>query len=107
MGFSGIGIWEVLVILVVILLVLGPNRLPEIARKMGQAIRTLKKASADITTTLTREVEQSEDKKQATPPTQKAGLTKNIESSTPPPVKKPAAATGEPPEKPGEAPPES
>ena len=56
MGFSGISIWEILVVLVVALLVLGPNRLPEIARKMGQAMRAIRKASADLTTTVSREL---------------------------------------------------
>ena len=55
--FSGIGIWEVVLVIVVILIVLGPQRLPEIARKLGQAIRSLRKASSDLTTAMSRELE--------------------------------------------------
>jgi Tat protein translocase TatB subunit len=55
--FSGIGIWEVVLVIVVILIVLGPQRLPEMARKLGKAVRSLKKASNDLTTTLSRELE--------------------------------------------------
>ena len=69
MGFSGIGIWEILLILVVALLVLGPNKLPGIARTLGKTVRTIKKASTDLTTTLTREVELTNDK--PSPPTPK------------------------------------
>ena len=69
MGFSGIGIWEILLILIVALVVLGPRRLPEIARTLGKAVRTIKKASADLTTTVTRELE--ETKSEA--PSSKAG----------------------------------
>ena len=57
MGFSGIGIWEILLILIVALIVLGPGRLPEIARTIGKTVRAIKKASADLTTTVTRELE--------------------------------------------------
>jgi Tat protein translocase TatB subunit len=62
MGFQGIGIWEILLILIVILIVLGPRRLPEIARTLGRAVRAIKKASTDFTTNLTREVEETKDK---------------------------------------------
>jgi len=57
MGFSGIGIWEILLIIVVALIVLGPSKIPEIARKLGQAVRAIRKASTELTTAVTREVE--------------------------------------------------
>jgi len=59
--FSGIGIWEVVLVIVVILIVLGPQRLPEMARKLGQAVRSLKKASSDLTTAMSRELELSDN----------------------------------------------
>ncbi|MCK4723622.1 MAG: twin-arginine translocase TatA/TatE family subunit, partial [Dehalococcoidia bacterium] len=39
-GFLGIGFWEVLLILVVILALLGPRRLPEIAARLGTLYRS-------------------------------------------------------------------
>jgi sec-independent protein translocase protein TatA len=57
MGFSGIGIWEILLILIVALIVLGPSKVPEIARKLGQAIRAIRKASAELTTAVTKELD--------------------------------------------------
>ena len=43
---GSIGAPEILVILVVALLVLGPNRLPEAARQVGRALTEMKRMSA-------------------------------------------------------------
>ena len=68
--FSGIGIWEVVLIIVVVLIVLGPQRVPEIARKLGQAMRYLRKASTDLTTAVTRELDTQQGKPPShSPPT--------------------------------------
>lgn len=53
----GIGFWEILLVLLVILAVMGPRRLPEIAQRMGTLYRKLKMASRDLTSELTKEVE--------------------------------------------------
>lgn len=44
----GIGMPELLVILVVALVVLGPQRLPELARQIGKAMAELRRQSGDI-----------------------------------------------------------
>jgi sec-independent protein translocase protein TatB len=44
----GIGMTELLVILVVALVVLGPSRLPEVARTLGRALGELKRQSSDV-----------------------------------------------------------
>jgi TatA/E family protein of Tat protein translocase len=44
----GIGMPELLVILVVALLVLGPKRLPDIARSLGRGIAEFRKATSDL-----------------------------------------------------------
>jgi sec-independent protein translocase protein TatA len=38
----GIGIWEILLLLLVILLVFGPKRLPEMGRSLGKGMREFK-----------------------------------------------------------------
>ena len=48
---------ELLVIMVVVFLVFGPKRMPEIARKMGRVMNEVKKATSDIT----REFKQETD----------------------------------------------
>ena len=58
MDFFSIGTGEVLMILLVALLVLGPNRVVEFARTMGKVMRTIKKASFDLTSTVTKELEE-------------------------------------------------
>lgn len=45
----GMGATELLVILAVALLVLGPARLPDLASGLGRAIREFRKASRDLT----------------------------------------------------------
>jgi TatA/E family protein of Tat protein translocase len=44
----GMGMTELLVILAVALLVLGPKRLPELASGLGKAIREFRKATRDL-----------------------------------------------------------
>jgi Tat protein translocase TatB subunit len=56
-GFLGIGFWEILLVFVIIMALLGPRRLPEIAGKLGTLMRRLKGAFSDLTTALTNEVE--------------------------------------------------
>ena len=38
----GIGIWEILILLLVALLVFGPKRLPEMGRSLGRGMREFK-----------------------------------------------------------------
>ncbi len=44
----GIGMPEFLLILVVALVVLGPKRLPELARSLGRGLAELKKTTGDL-----------------------------------------------------------
>ncbi len=61
MGFLGIGTGEILLILILALIIWGPGNLLEIARTLGKAVRTLKKASFDLTNAVTREIEKTEE----------------------------------------------
>jgi TatA/E family protein of Tat protein translocase len=44
----GLGFTEILVILVVALLVFGPDRLPELARSLGRGLAEFRRASSDL-----------------------------------------------------------
>lgn len=57
MGIFDMGIWEILLIIVVALIIWGPNKIPEIARTVGKAVGTLKKASQDLTTEIKKELD--------------------------------------------------
>ncbi len=43
----GLGMQELLIILIVVLIIFGGTRLPEIGRGIGQAIRNFKKATSE------------------------------------------------------------
>jgi len=66
MDFFGIGAGEILLILIVALIIWGPNKLPRIARTLGNVTRQLKKATSDFTTAIAREADLEEKTK--TPP---------------------------------------
>jgi Tat protein translocase TatB subunit len=87
MGFSGIGIWEIVLIFVVIIIVLGPHRLPEIARTLGKWFRAIRKAGSDLSYNINKELEESKNQPEATG---KISDTKQI-----PPVKDKPASSGE------------
>ena len=61
MDFFGIGMGEVLVILVVALIIWGPGRIVEVGRTLGKIVRVLKKASFDLTAQVTKELEKEEE----------------------------------------------
>jgi TatA/E family protein of Tat protein translocase len=46
--FGQIGMGELLVILVIVLLVFGPRKLPELARGIGRSLSELKRAAEDV-----------------------------------------------------------
>jgi sec-independent protein translocase protein TatA len=45
----GIGIWELLILLLVLLLVFGPKRLPEMGRQLGKGMREFKGSVTGMT----------------------------------------------------------
>jgi TatA/E family protein of Tat protein translocase len=57
MGSFGIGIGELLLILLLALLVFGPNRLQDVARGLGKALRQVNKYSSGVTAAFQDEFE--------------------------------------------------
>ena len=47
--FGGIGMWELLLILVIALVVFGPGKLPDVGRALGKSIHEFKKATTAVT----------------------------------------------------------
>ncbi len=60
MGFLDMGPLEILLILVVALIIWGPHKIPEIARTLGKTVRALRKATYDLTSAVTKEIEMEE-----------------------------------------------
>ena len=54
----GIGMPELLIIVAVALLVLGPKRLPEIARSLGRGMAEFRRASTELRNTLSAPLEE-------------------------------------------------
>jgi Tat protein translocase TatB subunit len=54
----GIGMTELMVVLVVALLVLGPKRLPEIARSLGRGMAEFRRASNELRSSLSASLEE-------------------------------------------------
>jgi sec-independent protein translocase protein TatA len=57
MDFQGIGGGEIILILIVALLIWGPNRIVEIGKTLGKTVRAFKKATSDITVKMEKELE--------------------------------------------------
>jgi sec-independent protein translocase protein TatA len=45
MGFSGIGIWQLLIILAIVILIFGTKRLPGAAKDLGSAITNFREGN--------------------------------------------------------------
>lgn len=62
----GIGTTEVLIILAVALVVIGPSKLPELARTLGKGMAEFRRMSSDLKHTIDMEADRSEsDRKRA------------------------------------------
>ncbi len=57
MNFFGIGLPETIAITVVVLLVFGPKKLPEIGKSLGKAIKGFQEASNDFQSEFKKEVD--------------------------------------------------
>jgi sec-independent protein translocase protein TatA len=67
---SWIGPWEIAIILVLILLILGPKKLPELGKSLGKSIRGFKtgmKETQDEVKTAVSEVRTAAEKRDAEP----------------------------------------
>ena len=85
-GFSSIGPFELLLILVVALVIFGPKKLPEIGKAVGQAIRSFREQSQKLTDELTLDASEQRPRAEApsasVPPPQPP---KPAEPESPPP----------------------
>ena len=79
MDFFGMGMGEILLILVIALLVWGPGKIPEIAHMLGKTMNNLKKMSFDLTTQIKKELE--EENKESRAPLKTAGGDKAVKPS--------------------------
>ncbi|PIP35610.1 MAG: twin-arginine translocase TatA/TatE family subunit [Desulfobacterales bacterium CG07_land_8_20_14_0_80_52_14] len=57
----GIGHWELLIILIIVLIIFGAGKLPEIGSGIGKGIRNFKKATADADKEEPKKVEEKKN----------------------------------------------
>lgn len=85
----GIGMPELIIILVIALLVIGPHKLPELAKSLGKGLAEFKKASEDFQRNIHEEARKAEEKPvapPAAPPEQVAAVphSEPVTTTTPP-----------------------
>ena len=66
MPFPNIGPGELILILIIALVVLGPGKLPDVAQSLGKSVREFRKAASDITEA--GKIDAPPPSEQATPP---------------------------------------
>ena len=95
--FGSLGVPELLLIFVVILIVFGPRRIPEIGRTLGKALGEFRKATDDLKNTIEREV-RLEELKQVAPSivTPFESVSRSEPETLPPPPPAPAVIRPEP-----------
>lgn len=60
----GIGFTELVVVLVIILILFGPGKLPEIGKALGRGIKEFKSAQKEIESSLEEDSDKDESQKQ-------------------------------------------
>lgn len=91
----GLSFWEIAIIMVIALVVLGPSKLPEIARNLGKGLREFRKATEEFKDTVSTELHRPEPPKYPPylPPESPAQiLPPTAAAVTTPPVASPAPA---------------
>jgi len=101
----GIGMQELLLILVIALIVLGPKKLPDVAKALGKALNEFKRATSDLKESLDVDqslntVKKSFDAMNNTPPAAGATASAPGPSEVKPPSPSPEEAAPKTPEPP-------
>jgi sec-independent protein translocase protein TatA len=86
--FQNFGVWEILLLLLVLLLVFGPKRLPEMGRSMGRGMREFKDSLTGKLKDEDEEDEQQAAIATATPVETPAGVATATPVETPAPAPK-------------------
>lgn len=60
MEFFGMGMGEILLILVIAFLIFGPGKIVNIGRTLGRMMHNIKKATSDLKTQMTVEMEETQ-----------------------------------------------
>jgi sec-independent protein translocase protein TatA len=71
--FKGFGIWEIVLILVIVLIIFGVGKLPQVGNAIGKGLRAFKRGQSGE-----EDEEEEEEKKETKPKTRKTTGKKSI-----------------------------
>jgi Tat protein translocase TatB subunit len=74
----GLGFGEVILVLVIALIFIGPKKLPELARSLGQGMRELQKASKSFTDQIAQEADQLKTEIKTETPSEVTDVTEEV-----------------------------
>ena len=60
MEFFGMGFGEILLILVIAIIILGPGKIVNVAKGLGKLVYNIKKATSDVTMQINKEIQEQE-----------------------------------------------
>lgn len=79
----GIGIGEILVILAIALIVLGPKEIPKVARTIGRIMRDIQRTTDELRRTIDSEFEGEEDTKHRQIKAKEETVNETVEDNKP------------------------
>lgn len=91
LAFFDISGGEIFVILLVVFIVFGPDKIPEIARWIGKSVNEIKRATSEITEEITKEtkdIRETTDKLKSDIRNVTRDITKSVEESSKKPENK-------------------
>jgi len=89
----GIGLPELIIILIVALIVFGPKKLPDLAKSLGRGMAEFKKATDDFKQNIESDLKVDLEKEEIYPP-EAGSLAETQANSEPPPVEEASGDTG-------------
>lgn len=81
MDFLGMGPWEILLVLIIAIIFLGPGKIVDFARTLGKWIRAIRRAGNDFTAAVTREVEKADQEQPPSPDKEEKTTQSQLTSS--------------------------
>lgn len=60
--FQKLGVWEVVLIIIAVLLIFGPAKLPQLGKSIGESMREFKKSMKSVGDEMTAEASKTDEK---------------------------------------------
>lgn len=73
----GLGLPEIVIILVIVLIIFGPSKLPQLGKALGEGIRSIRKGTEDTESEPTKTVEKTAEKPAEKPAEEKKSSDTN------------------------------